>query len=262
MADALMLIDPQFGVHGLGLLESALPDARTWPAATISSMRALPQAYDALAGIRAEGVPPRVVVARAAGCNTGSRLLADGIVTRVLLIDPVATSTADGGFSEADRTDSQLLARLEQLANGAPIEPDPEALAIWTDPLIKRGFLPETAYGVLVRGMSRRPEAHAKLEAALRAVEKPRQPYDEQRWPPMQPEPGFDWLADLRDAPPGAATIWLSHDNVGRPPTARQAYLTASLPNVETVIQPWDELDFFVDPAPLAAAIREWLGSR
>jgi len=253
---SVLLIDPQFGAHGLGLVEPLIPGARTWPASTVNSIMALVQAEDALTGIRAETAPARTMVARAAGCNTAARLLTDGIAARVLLIDPVSTSTADDGFGRASRVDRHFF---ERLAEAKKTAPDPSDAAVLMDPLFKRGRLPEAAYELAARGLSRRPEIRARLEASLRAVEELRQPYDERRWPPAAVEPDFDWLTNLREQPSGSATVWLSHDAEGHPPAAQRDYLATALPAVDVVAQPWEEYDFMADPAPLAAALRNWL---
>ena len=248
----LLLVDPQLGEYGLGAL--GLQNALTLPAVTVKTAMAVPQAMAALREIRESSRLAPTVVGRAAGCNVVARLLSDGLVDRVLLIDPIATSTEDEGLHAANRADSRQ-PDPEQLKG---LQRNPEFDAILSDLAIAAGTLPDNAYELLARGMSNRPSVQEKLACALREVEKPRQPYDDRKWLTDVPTADkLDWLADLANVPAGTATVWLSQRNQN-PLGNTHDYLLQRLPNVQVEMQPWDEYDFIDDPRELKAAISQW----
>ena len=258
--NSLLLVDPQLGPDGIGMLADHVPGAVADPASRVHSVLALAQAADALDRIHVAADPvPQVLAARAAGCNVAARLLVTQEVERVLLVDPISAFTRDVGLRDADRADSRLA---ERLAAGPEEEADPRDVAVWLDPQIDEGIFPDAAYELMARGLSRRPDVRERLERALRATEIPRQPYDDRRWrPDREVEEQLDWLANAREASAGKVTIWLSRDASGRLPAARRDYLVNALPNAAVVVQPWEEYEFMVDPEPFATALREWLAS-
>ncbi|WIY82514.1 hypothetical protein [Propionimicrobium sp. PCR01-08-3] len=258
--NSLLLVDPQLGRWGLGVLSEHLPDAIVAPVAAVNSILALAQAADSLKLIKSE-LPsiPAIVIARGTGCSVAARFAADHDVNKALLIDPISTSTRDEGFHVVNNADTR---RLERIADGLanPAEPAQADVDVWTDPRIAEGVFPDEAYELLARGLSDRQDVRDRIEQAWRECESKRQPYDDARWTPT-PESiqELDWLASAREANPGTVTIWLSHDAEGRPPSEQVKYLARELPVSTVVEQPWEEYDFMVDPQPLADAISDWL---
>lgn len=254
------MVDPQLGAIGLGLIEAHLTGARTWPAATINTAIALAQANSVLQDLRAQRSFIDALIGRAAGCDVAARMLADGRTSHILLIDPLGTSTRDAAFHLAERRDRGTkdpgeMARYAQ--------PNSEADAVWSDPLLIEGRLPEKAYELLARGMSRNPTVRTRVTAALSEAEAARQPYDDRCWAPSSSLTSeLDWISNLQNAPEGVATIWLSRDAEGRPPNHRQAHLEKVLPHVEVVAHAWEEYDFLVAPDQLAAEVQSWLENR